>query len=283
MAKDHGAKKPIRPADYQRLAAFRHTLRRFLAFSEAAARAAGITPQQHQALLAIKGVSGRETVTVGYLADQLLLQPHSAAELVDRMVKSGFLLRAEAPDDRRRVVLSRPPPPRPARAARPPHRPLSRPPPPRPPSRHPPLPPNPLLPPPQQDTSAHPLPHSPHPPRPVPTPHANLNCAWVLAWRVFTRVGLRAHKRRAWWDAMGDPRKRGRSNPRWAWVSSPIMSFSSRARRGAASKTQASTRRTNASAPRKRGRRSAMSQNLCMCCVANGYRRRARLLSRRKL
>lgn len=95
----------INPKDYQRLAAFRHTLRRFLAFSETAARAAGLTPQQHQALLAIKG-AGSETVGVGDLADQLLLQPNSAAELVDRMVKCGLLMRAEAGDDRRRVVLS---------------------------------------------------------------------------------------------------------------------------------------------------------------------------------
>jgi DNA-binding MarR family transcriptional regulator len=95
----------INPKDYQRLAAFRHTLRRFLAFSETAARAAGLTPQQHQALLAIKG-AGSETVSVGDLADQLLLQPNSAAELVDRMVKCGLLMRAEAGDDRRRVVLS---------------------------------------------------------------------------------------------------------------------------------------------------------------------------------
>jgi DNA-binding MarR family transcriptional regulator len=80
-------------------------LRRFLAFSETAARAAGLTPQQHQALLAIKG-AGSETVSVGDLADQLLLQPNSAAELVDRMVKCGLLMRAEAGDDRRRVVLS---------------------------------------------------------------------------------------------------------------------------------------------------------------------------------
>jgi len=98
--------KPIRPADYQRLAAFRHTLRRFLAFSEAAARSAGITPQQHQALLAIKGAPSPADVTVGYLAQQLLLQPHSAAELADRMVNCGLLTRAEAADDRRRVVLS---------------------------------------------------------------------------------------------------------------------------------------------------------------------------------
>jgi DNA-binding MarR family transcriptional regulator len=96
----------IHPADYRRLAAFRHALRRFLAFSEAAARAAGITPQQHQALLAIKGAASLETATVGFLADHLLLQPHSAAELADRMVKGGLLLRHESPSDRRRVVLS---------------------------------------------------------------------------------------------------------------------------------------------------------------------------------
>jgi DNA-binding MarR family transcriptional regulator len=96
----------LRAADYRRLAAFRHTLRRFLAFSEAAARDAGITPQQHQALLAIKGAMDPEIATVGYLADQLLLQPNSAAELADRMVKCGLLARSEARDDRRRVVLT---------------------------------------------------------------------------------------------------------------------------------------------------------------------------------
>jgi DNA-binding MarR family transcriptional regulator len=100
------ALKPIQAADYQRLAAFRHALRRFLAFSEAAARGTGITPQQHQALLAIMGAPGTVGVTVGYLARQLLLQPNSAAELVDRMVNCGLLVREEAPDDRRRVVLS---------------------------------------------------------------------------------------------------------------------------------------------------------------------------------
>jgi DNA-binding MarR family transcriptional regulator len=98
--------RPIGAADYRRLAAFRHSLRRFLAFSEAAAREAGITPQQHQSLLAIKGAPSPEDVTVGYLAGQLLLQPNSAAELADRMVNCGLLVREEAPDDRRRVVLS---------------------------------------------------------------------------------------------------------------------------------------------------------------------------------
>jgi DNA-binding MarR family transcriptional regulator len=100
------AKPPIRPADYRRLAAFRHALRRFLAFSEAAARAAGITPQQHQALLAIKGAEDPQAATVGYLAEQLLLQPHSAAELAERTVKSGLLERHQSAIDRRRVVLA---------------------------------------------------------------------------------------------------------------------------------------------------------------------------------
>lgn len=98
--------KPIGAADYRRLATFRHALRRFLAFSEAAAREAGITPQQHQALLAIKGALSPQSVTVGHLAGQLLLQPNSAAELADRMVGSGLLVREEAQDDRRRVVLA---------------------------------------------------------------------------------------------------------------------------------------------------------------------------------
>lgn len=107
MAKGRRAlEKPIGAADYRRLAEFRHALRRFLAFSEAAARQAGITPQQHQALLAIKGTPDLDGVTVGYLAGQLLLQPNSAVELVDRMVNCGLLTREEAPDDRRRVILT---------------------------------------------------------------------------------------------------------------------------------------------------------------------------------
>lgn len=98
--------KSIRPADYQRLAAFRHALRRFLAFSETAARRAGIRPQQHQVLLAIKGAPGTQGVTVGYLARRLLLQPNSAAELADRMVNCGLLVRKQGRADRRRVFLS---------------------------------------------------------------------------------------------------------------------------------------------------------------------------------
>ena len=106
MASKLPREKAIGRADYRRLAAFRYSLRRFLAISETAAREAGITPQHHQALLAIKGATRQEDITVGYLAEQLLLQPHSAAELVDRMVRCGLLLRTKSRTDRRFVILS---------------------------------------------------------------------------------------------------------------------------------------------------------------------------------
>lgn len=106
MASKLPREKGIGPADYRRLAAFRHSLRHFLAISETAAREAGITPQHHQALLTIKGAMRQEDITVGYLAEQLLLQPHSAAELVDRMVRCGLLVRTKSRTDRRFVILS---------------------------------------------------------------------------------------------------------------------------------------------------------------------------------
>lgn len=93
-------------ADYEALATFRRALRRFLAFSEAAARAAGIPPQQHQALLAIKGRAGEPPMTVGKLAKDLLIAPHTAAELVDRLVRAGLLVKSKNPAERRRVELS---------------------------------------------------------------------------------------------------------------------------------------------------------------------------------
>jgi DNA-binding MarR family transcriptional regulator len=91
-------------ADYMVLAQFRTGLRRFLAFSAAAAEAAGLTPRQHQALLAIKGAEA-EAVTVGELAEQLQIRHHSATELADRLVQAGLVDRAADPLDRRRVLL----------------------------------------------------------------------------------------------------------------------------------------------------------------------------------
>ncbi len=92
-------------AEYERLAAFRHALRRFLHFSEAAANAAGVTPQQHQALLAIKGFPGRDEVTMSELAERLQLRHHSVVGLVDRLVEEKLVGRAAAKGDRRQVLV----------------------------------------------------------------------------------------------------------------------------------------------------------------------------------
>ena len=92
--------------DYAALARFRYQLRSFLAFSEEAAQQAGLTPQQHQALLAIKGFSGPEPTTVGAIARYLLIRHHTAVELVNRMVKLGLLTRAVDAADGRRVLVT---------------------------------------------------------------------------------------------------------------------------------------------------------------------------------
>lgn len=97
---------PPAAPDYAALAAFRHALRSFTAFSEAQAHAAGLTPRQHQALLAIKGAPGPQPLGVGALATQLLIRPHSAVELIDRLVAFGLVERREDPEDHRRAQLS---------------------------------------------------------------------------------------------------------------------------------------------------------------------------------
>jgi len=96
----------LRKPDYEVLAEFRRALRAFTAFSAAAARAAGLTPQQHQALLVIKGAPGRETATIGEIAASLMIRPHSAAELVDRLAQLRMVERAVDPDDHRRVQVA---------------------------------------------------------------------------------------------------------------------------------------------------------------------------------
>jgi DNA-binding MarR family transcriptional regulator len=93
-------------ADYRNLAEFRHLLRRFLVFSEEAARQGGLTPQQHQALLAIKGFDRNGSPTIGDLAGQLAIKHHSAVGLVDRLGKAKLVTRRNDPADRRRVTLA---------------------------------------------------------------------------------------------------------------------------------------------------------------------------------
>jgi DNA-binding MarR family transcriptional regulator len=92
--------------DYAALASFRRSLRVFLAFSADAAREAGLTAQQHQAILAIRGLAPAGEVTINDLADQLLLKPQTAVELVDRLEEAGLVQRERAAEDRRRVLLT---------------------------------------------------------------------------------------------------------------------------------------------------------------------------------
>jgi DNA-binding MarR family transcriptional regulator len=90
-------------ADYQRLAEFRYRIRRFLAFSESAARAAGLEPQQHQLLLAAAGLPDGQEPTIGVLAERLQIQHHSAVALVDRLEERGLVERVRGGKDKRRV------------------------------------------------------------------------------------------------------------------------------------------------------------------------------------
>jgi len=91
-------------ADYAALAEFRYSLRRFLAFSEDKAAAFGLTPQQHQALLVIRAAPAFPTV--GFVAERLIVKPHSATGLIDRLSALGLVERQGSEEDRRRAVLA---------------------------------------------------------------------------------------------------------------------------------------------------------------------------------
>ena len=95
----------LRDADYEDLLALRTGLRRLLRWSEQQAEAAGLTPAQHQVLLAIRGHPDRRGPTVGEVADYLLLRHHSAVGLVDRAVASKLIRRVRDPQDHRIVRL----------------------------------------------------------------------------------------------------------------------------------------------------------------------------------
>jgi DNA-binding MarR family transcriptional regulator len=99
---------PVSDADYRRLLELRTGLRRFLHWSDERARSAGITPTQHQALLAIRGHAGPDAPTVGELAAHLLLRHHSTVQLVDRAEAAGLVRRSRDAADHRvvRVTLT---------------------------------------------------------------------------------------------------------------------------------------------------------------------------------
>ena len=82
--------------DYERLLEFRTALRQFMRWSEMQAEAAGITPAQHQLLLAVRGNPDPRGPRIGEVADALLLRHHSAVELVDRAEAAGLVRRVHA-------------------------------------------------------------------------------------------------------------------------------------------------------------------------------------------
>jgi len=102
MARDP---RDLEDSDYRRLLQFRTDLRRFLHWSEEQAEKAGLTPAQHQLLLAVRGHDGDQGPTIGDVAGYLMLRHHSAVGLVDRAVKAGMIERHEDPGDRRVVRL----------------------------------------------------------------------------------------------------------------------------------------------------------------------------------
>jgi DNA-binding MarR family transcriptional regulator len=92
--------------DYEALANLRFTLRRFMDFSTSAAQEEGLPSQQHQALLAIKGHLAAEAMTIGMLANRLLIAPHTATELVGRLSTAGLVQRHADLEDKRRQTLT---------------------------------------------------------------------------------------------------------------------------------------------------------------------------------
>jgi DNA-binding MarR family transcriptional regulator len=98
--------KRISPAEYQAMAELRYRIRLFLREGDAAAREAGLEPQQYLMLLAIRGLPDGSPAKIQSLADGLLIKHHSAVELIDRLERHGYVRRARSRDDRREVLVS---------------------------------------------------------------------------------------------------------------------------------------------------------------------------------
>ena len=99
------AARDVSQAGYRQLAEFRYRIRQFLHFSEEAARVNGIEPQQHQLLLAIKGLPEGARPTVTALSSRLCLRHHSTVELINRLVERGAVTRRHSEEDRREVLV----------------------------------------------------------------------------------------------------------------------------------------------------------------------------------
>jgi DNA-binding MarR family transcriptional regulator len=97
--------KTLALSDYRALAELRYQIRLFLRFSEEAARKMSLEPQQHQLMLALKGLPPGIRPTIGTLAERLQIQHHSAVELVNRLSAGGLVRRNRSGEDRRQVLL----------------------------------------------------------------------------------------------------------------------------------------------------------------------------------
>jgi DNA-binding MarR family transcriptional regulator len=105
-AKEHARRSvKLNSHEYALLAAFRYALREFMYFSESAAAGVGLTAQQYQALLSVRGCPADQRITINDLAQQLLIRHNSAVGLVDRLHQQGLLAREPSPLDGRKVYL----------------------------------------------------------------------------------------------------------------------------------------------------------------------------------
>ncbi|GAB3347606.1 MarR family winged helix-turn-helix transcriptional regulator [Modestobacter lapidis] len=95
--------RPLDKEDFEALARFRFGIRRYLRFSEETVRRHGVTPQQYQLMLALKGFPGRDWAVVREVAERLQLRHHSVVELVNRAQGEGLVERVTDPDDARAV------------------------------------------------------------------------------------------------------------------------------------------------------------------------------------
>jgi DNA-binding MarR family transcriptional regulator len=97
--------KPLKKSQYEALSEFRYQLRRFLHFSETAARNAGLTPLQYLLMLHVRGFPGRDWATVNELADRLQMQHHGVVALLTRCEEAGLVRRQKSSADRRMVEV----------------------------------------------------------------------------------------------------------------------------------------------------------------------------------
>lgn len=103
--KESTEEKSLSKTEYESLSKFRYSIRQFLKFSESAAEAVGLTSNQHQALLAIKGFPEPQGMTNGELAERLQIKHHSAVGLVNRLEAQNLVCRERSASDRRAVYL----------------------------------------------------------------------------------------------------------------------------------------------------------------------------------